>query len=279
MEKKLNIIFQGSRERKSLLDYAFLKNGVKKPLVIFVHGFKGFKDWGHFDLLMDYFAQEGFGFLKFNFSYNGGTTENPIDFPDLEAFGNNNLTTELDDLGVVIDWAIEHLPDEEIDKDKIYLIGHSRGGGVAILKAAEDKRIKKLVTWAAVADFLKRLPDTKLQQQWQKEGVLYIENARTKQQMPMYYQYYEDLINNKDRLDVLKAAAAIDIPWLILHGINDESVNVKEAEALKEAQPKANMLLIGGANHVFGASHPYPYTELQSNVMEAILPTVEFLRR
>ena len=31
--------------------------------------------------------------------------EDPIDFPDLEAFGNNNFSKEVDDLGSVIDWV------------------------------------------------------------------------------------------------------------------------------------------------------------------------------
>jgi len=50
------------------------------------------------------FANAGFFFIKFNFSHNGGTVKQPIDFPDLEAFGNNNYTKELDDLETVIDW-------------------------------------------------------------------------------------------------------------------------------------------------------------------------------
>ena len=44
------------------------------------------------------FAASGIAVLKFNFSHNGGTVEQPIDFPDLEAFGHNNYTKELDDL-------------------------------------------------------------------------------------------------------------------------------------------------------------------------------------
>ena len=76
-----------------------------KPIVIFCHGYKGFKDWGAWNLMAEAFAEAGFFFIKFNFSHNGGTVEQPIDFPDLEAFGNNNYTKELDDLESVIDWV------------------------------------------------------------------------------------------------------------------------------------------------------------------------------
>ena len=70
----------------------------KKPLIIFLHGFKGFKDWGHFNMIADYFVNQGFAFLKMNFSHNGTSPEQLIDFVDLEAFGQNNFSIELDDV-------------------------------------------------------------------------------------------------------------------------------------------------------------------------------------
>ncbi|WP_435524823.1 hypothetical protein [Chryseobacterium indoltheticum] len=39
--------------------------------------------------------------VKFNFSHNGTTVEDPENFADLEAFGNNNYSKELSDLGVL----------------------------------------------------------------------------------------------------------------------------------------------------------------------------------
>ncbi len=48
------------------------------------------------------FVRAGFAFLKFNFSHNGTTPDHPQDFVDLEAFGNNNYTKQLFDLGKVL---------------------------------------------------------------------------------------------------------------------------------------------------------------------------------
>src|SRR3989337_282770 len=101
-----NISIKGSKHKDILLDVFFKSNNIPKPIIIFSHGFKGFKDWGHFNLLAQTFAEQNFVFVKFNFSYNGTTKENPFDFADLEAFGNNNYTIELDDLGKVIDWVL-----------------------------------------------------------------------------------------------------------------------------------------------------------------------------
>lgn len=38
----------------------------------------------------------------------------------------------------------ENLKRFEIDKSQIFMIGHSRGGGLGIIKAYEDNRIKNL---------------------------------------------------------------------------------------------------------------------------------------
>ncbi|RZK32728.1 MAG: dienelactone hydrolase, partial [Hymenobacter sp.] len=58
-----------------------------KPVIVFVHGFKGFKDWGHFPLLARFFAEQGFVFIKLNLSHNGVVVGGTGDLEDLEAFG------------------------------------------------------------------------------------------------------------------------------------------------------------------------------------------------
>ena len=102
------------------------------------------------------------------------------------------------------DW-VENLESKEIDASQIYLIAHSRGGGISILAAHEDKRIKRLITWAAVSDIINRYPETVLTH-WKKEGVLYVENSRTNQKMPLYYQLVEDTLGNKERFSIERVA-------------------------------------------------------------------------
>ena len=82
-----NKIYIGSNGRKSLYDCTVPDN--PKGAIIFIHGYKGYKDWGAWNLMQDYFVKEGIGFVKFNMSHNGGTTDEPIDFQDLDAFGEN----------------------------------------------------------------------------------------------------------------------------------------------------------------------------------------------
>ena len=230
--KNINNIEVKGKHNKPIVTDVFYKETKKlKKIIIFCHGYKGFKDWGAWNIMAETFANAGFFFIKFNFSHNGGTVDNPIDFPDLEAFGANNYTKELDDLETVIDWVSSNADfKNEINLEAIYLIGHSRGGGIVLLKANEDNRIKKVITLAGVCDFEKRTATIGDLEQWKKDGVKYVVNGRTKQQMPHYYQFYEDFIKNKKRFDVKKAAENLKIPQLIIHGDADTSVLIDEAE-------------------------------------------------
>lgn len=173
-----NALVSIHRGREFIFDARFEKTGQAKPVIIFIHGFKGFKDWGSFNLMADYFAGHGFVYGKLNLSHNGTTPEQPVDFADLEAFGNNNFSIELDDIGHLIDHLFSaecEIPAEEMNLKKLYLIGHSRGGGMAILKANEDERIKAVATLAAIHDLTRRWSDEILEK-WEQEGVQYIYN-------------------------------------------------------------------------------------------------------
>ena len=164
--------------------------------------------------------KKGLLLIKFNFAFNGGTVDNPIDFPDLDAFGENTYTKELDDLDVVIDWvsSTEFPLAESADLSRLSLMGHSRGGGVVVIKAAEDKRIQKLITLAAVSDLGSRFPQGEELEGWKQKGIAYIENSRTKQQMPHLFDFYEDFIQNEERLTISTSAKRLDVPTLIIHG-------------------------------------------------------------
>jgi hypothetical protein len=80
-----NFVLNQIDSKPIILDYYYGELSNKMPLIIFCHGYKGFKDWGAWDLVAEEFANNNFVFVKFNFSHNGGTAKNPIDFPDLRC--------------------------------------------------------------------------------------------------------------------------------------------------------------------------------------------------
>lgn len=263
--------------RKFSADARFMADDQPKPLVIFVHGFKGFKDWGYWNLLADYFAEEGFAFVKLNLSHNGTTPENDSDLHDMDAFGNNNFTIELSDLQTLLNYLYSNdCPfKNQLNLDKIGMIGHSRGGGLVLLYAATEPRIKAVATWASVSA-LNPGWGPEVLEKWKAEGVVYNLNTRTNLQMPLYYQLFEDYMAHADQYNVAEATKNLKQPLLIVHGDSDPVVPISKAHELKEAKPEAAIFILAGADHAFGGSHPYQKSELPDNAQLAAQKTAAF---
>ena len=274
-----NLLIEGKHSKPIVTDVFYEETNQPKKIVIFCHGYKGFKDWGAWNLMAKAFANAGFFFIKFNFSHNGGTVEQPIDFPDLEAFGNNNYTKELDDLESVINWiSINADFKKEADINDVTIIGHSRGGGIVLLKANEDARVKKVISLAGVSDYKSRFPKKEKFQEWVEEGVYFVKNGRTHQEMPHFYQFFKDFEENEQRLDIQKATQNLKIPLLIIHGDNDTSVAIEEAENIHKWNPKSSFQTIENADHVFNVSHPWENQKMSQELEEIIKQCVAFLK-
>lgn len=271
--KKQNIIISNPETRNFLADAFYPETERKLPLIVLVHGYKGYKDWGAWNLMAEKFAEAGFFFVKFNFSHNGTTVEDPHNFADLEAFGNNNYSKELSDLQAVINYFVK---DAKVDDQKIILIGHSRGGGISIVNTYEDERINGLITLASV-DSLERFPKNEAFENWKKAGVYYVVNGRTKQEMPHYYQFFEDFEKNEHRFDVERATEMAKAHFLIIHGTNDESVGMKNAEHLHILHPNSELFLIENANHTFGAKEPWEEENLPGDLSKVVEKSIEFI--
>jgi pimeloyl-ACP methyl ester carboxylesterase len=276
MIRKQYFTIPGSKGRGMPADLTFDDAIKNAPMVIFAHGFKGFKDWGSHNLVANFFAANGFRFLKFNFSHNGTTPDKPTDFADLISFADNTFSIELDDLKAVIDFVGggSAMPPESC----VYLIGHSMGGGISVIKAAEDAPIKKLVTMASISAF-RKLWDPEIEPQWRLLGITYILNQRTGQKLPLKKSLLEDLDKNIARLDIIAQAERVIQPWLIVHGDADATVPLSSAKELKAAQPKAELLVIPGADHTFGSSHPYVSDTLPPPLAEFCKASVIFLNK
>ncbi len=280
MKKIINTIIQGKHNKPILVDYFFKDNQQKKPVIIFCHGYKGYKDWGSWNLMAKEFVKNNLFFIKFNFSHNGGTVNNPIDFPDLEAFASNNYSIEIDDLQSVIDSVLSNKQfHKEIDNTNITLIGHSRGGGIAVLKASENNKITKVVSWNGISDIESRFPKGEALEAWKKAGIGYIQNTRTKQQMPNKFQVYEDFMANKDKLHIKSAIEKIKIPHLIIQGTNDTVVLPQEAENMYSWNDKSELLMIENMNHALGNTQPWNKQAMPEDLEKVINYTIEFLNK
>jgi uncharacterized protein len=225
-----------------------------RPAVLVVHGFKGFKDWGMFPHLAQRLALAGFTAVSPNLSGSGVDDAGEFSLPDL--FGHNTFSAELQDVGRVID----ALMDGDLGvppPSALAVVGHSRGGGIAVLQTAQDPRIRALVTWSAISR-VERWPQDQ-RASWRAAGQTQIQNTRTGQILPLYTDVLDDIDQNAESLNIEDAAGRITIPWLIIHGTEDESVGFSEAEALKAAsqRKKTRLLAVERGGHTFGATHPW----------------------
>ncbi len=242
-----------------------------KPLgtVVICHGFKGFAHFAFFPHLADRLAEAGFRAITFDFS-GSGVGDDRESFTNRHAFTHNTYMQELDDLDAVVgearvrDWI----------EGGYGLMGHSRGGGIAILHADRDSAVKALVTWAAISSTNRWAPEVVAD--WRQSGYTEITNARTGDVIPLSTAILREVEEfGETTLNIASAASRIRVPWLILHGDMDEAVPVSEAERLASLSEAASTLrVIDGATHTFGGKHPL--TEIVPTLDQVTRETVEF---
>jgi dipeptidyl aminopeptidase/acylaminoacyl peptidase len=275
-----NILLVSKNQNIILADICYKDNKEKKPIVLFVHGYKSFKDWGPFNLLAEHFASKGFIFVKFNFSLNGTTLEKPDLITDAEAFGKNNIEKEVEDLESVIDWIqnFELIKETGADTESILLLGHSRGAAVSIIKAVEDERIAAVACWGAISDFKKVWKHHYNMQEWKEAGANYRKDTYSGVKLPLYYKLYENYVLNERRFNIKKIIKKLEKPLLLVHGIDDEAVLYEQSLELKKLKPDARFELLPYTGHNFGAYHPYKQKVLPFDMQLATDETIVFFK-
>lgn len=243
-----------------------------KGTVVICHGFKGFAHFSFFPYLAEKLAEAGYRAVTFDFS-GSGVGEDRETFTNRSAFTHNTYLQELDDLDAVVGEARVR---DWID-DGYGLFGHSRGGGIAILQAARDPSVKSLVTWAAISSTNRWLPETVAD--WRQSGYIPITNARTGDVIPLSIEILHEVEEfGESKLNIAASASQLDVPWLIAHGADDETVPITEGERLSSlGGPHTEFLRLDGVNHSFGGKHPL--SEMTSALESVTRDTVAFFTK
>ena len=212
----------------------------KDDIVVVCHGFALNKDNSLTKGLCEELNSSGFNCYRFDFSGCGRSEGN---------FSESGYTKEKGDLNSVI----THLHRKGYRIRSV--IGHSMGGTVVILQAAEDTRIKSVVAIAprmfpvnhsivkdsrkSIDELVKSAPITHRVTESGKERCYLISR-----------RYLEDIRD----VNVIAALECIGIPMLILHGTKDKIVGITESRyALEKANRPDDLAEIKGANHRFSA--------------------------
>lgn len=218
-------------------DVRFAGRSALRPIVIVCHSFMSFKDWGFFPYVGERLVAAGYVSFVFNFSHNGVSGDS-VRITEFKRFEENTYSQEIDDLAEVLRTVRGgRMSEFGGDAQRIALLGHSRGGAIAILSAASDAGIGALVTWSAIASLDRWTPHQK--RMWRDRGFLPLARDTTVSPLRLGLGLLRDLEEHPGKLDVGAAASRVRSPWLILHGKEDVTVPLSEAEHLFTAAGKA----------------------------------------
>jgi len=228
--------------------------GELSPVVVVCPGFLGYSGWGFFPYVSEVLALSGFHVLTMIFSHSG-TDPDTGRIVRPSEFAADTVSKELEDL----DAAVSFVMSEEFPlkaEGGIGLLGHSRGGSVAILTASRREGIGSLVTWSAPSTldrYTSRRKDA-----WKRTGALVFEDPRAEGPLRLDYSYYEDIERNREEFDLPAAVSRLSIPYLAVHGERDAAVPLREAGELLAGAGggDAALEIIPGCGHTFGAAHP-----------------------
>jgi uncharacterized protein len=245
------------------------------PVVVCVHGFKGFKDWGFWPETSERLSKAGYGVVRFNFAHSGIG-------PDLETFSEPGLfetgtyTREVEDLREVLSrLAARRLP--EAGPSRTGLLAHSRGAVSALAVAASGEfPVRSVALWNPVSSV--SWWDEEVRERWRKTGFWEVVNTRTRQVFRVKTALLDDAEGNRARLDPVANAESLRVPLLSVVALADETVPPASGRRLASAAGRLGSLReVAGTGHTFGAAHPFvgPTPALE----EAILATREHFDR
>jgi len=221
------------------LDFTFLPGTRTDHLILLGHGVTGSKDSGAITAVSEALAKDGWPCLRFSFSGNGNSEG---------VFTDSNITKEISELSAIID--------QVGTGKKITYIGHSMGGAVGALTVARDDRINRIISLAGLVH-TRALIDRIFKNLVPGKDFMKDDPA-----FPISAQFLDDL-NQID--NVLDAVAEIRIPWLLVHGLEDDVVPPSDSHALKaRLRGPSELVEIPGANHSFENHHEPVIQAVQS---------------
>ncbi len=242
--------------------------------VILCHGFRGYKDWGFLSFLATRLAEEGLPVATFNFA-SSGITDREGTFGEPERFRRGTYAGDLSDLAQVSDWMESRVGLG--GSARLGLAGHSRGGVIAVLQAARDRRIRAVATLGAPAH-IGVWPEAHWEG-WRKGEAAEVYEFRTKQTLRLGPELFHDWEANAPRYDTARALATLAAPLLVVHGSRDALVPTAEAQEFASfgRSTSVELRIIEGAGHSFQAGDKIRRTP--PPLLDAVESVAAWMRR
>lgn len=257
------------------------ENAQKKyPLVLFLHGFKGYKDWGFIPFFCEKLSNENI-VINIDFSLNGMIdTENIV--YDSELFRKNTISQQIEDAGAVIDYIKPILEGTNYFNGDIYLIGHSLGGATSIFLSTIRNDINKLVLLASISQIHRNTERQKML--WKEKGYIEVKVPPKNQVVLLDYSYQDDKDKNFSPNQILEDIAKFEGEVLIIHGKQDVTVKEKEALEINDSRlrnglgDKTKLEIVEKCGHTFNVISNKDDFEKNECLLSIINKTKSFLK-
>ena len=267
-------------ESQTIFGTAYRPHAAPVGCAIVAHGFKGYKDFRMIPPIATGLSQAGFVAHAFNFSHSG-MSDNPDSFERPDLFQQDTWNKQVFDIVCIL----EAIASGELAGTGLpyVLVGHSRGGVSAILFAGRQTAGSPVprpagVITAGTPDCACSLSESE-KDQLRELGYLESPSARTGQRLRVGLPWLTEQEAAPDAHDVLANVAKIEAPILAIHGENDETVDLSNAESIAAAAKNAWVARVKNCNHVLNTPNPPPTDFRQvPELSQAIDEIVKFSR-
>ncbi len=244
-----------------------------RGVILLVHGFMGYKDYGLFPFVAEQFANAGIIAHRFNLTTSGITNNfQTFERPDLFELGtwNNNVT----DIDAVID-AVQSGAIEGGGRPML-LMGHSRGGVGVLLTAGRRFMQQRQPRPVGVISASAPSRPWRFAESQKKEilerGYLAVKSGRTGQDLRISRAFLDEQEADPPGHDLARHVAALNCPLLIVHGTTDPTVPPRDAREIADMAGegvKHTLKLVEGGDHVFNTPNPFPMNGEPSPQLQA----------
>jgi len=229
----------------------------QRGVVLVVHGFKGYKDYGMFPALAATCAAAGFAAIRFNLAHSGMTR-------DVERFARPDLFTldtwlrQVHDIDTLVAAVRRGEAPGVLDSGPIVLLGHSRGGVASILAGGRDEGIDHVIAVSApgATRGLEGLSEAELAR-LEANGTLETASARTGQVLAVGRAFFDEVDADPAGHDVEAHARRLGRRLSVIHGEADPTVPAEDAIRIATAAG-GEAILVPEADHVFNVTNPHP---------------------
>jgi alpha-beta hydrolase superfamily lysophospholipase len=255
--------------------------GDPRAVVLIVHGYLGYKEYGMFPWLASRLCGSGHIVHRINLSHSG--MDHGAGPFDEAVFARDTWSRGIEDIALLL---------EAIDRGQLagqdcgaVLLGHSRGGAGCLLATGRHggeeafARVVGIVSMSSPAALMQITEEDA--ERMLAEGSMPLASSRTGQTLRVGAAWLQEQRDDPEAHDLLAQVATLKVPVGLLHGADDPTVSAKDAVTIAQANPpRVRVHIVDGGDHVFNTPNPFdPHGDPSPQLAEAAAVIGEWIDR